>query len=73
MSRAEEIVNLCNEHGWQVVVGVEPEEPEDIRDIDKLLGSSVASFTSARPKPKVDRNALCPCGSGIKYKKCCSR
>ena len=51
MSRAKEIVNLCNEHGWQIVVGVEPEEPEDIRDIDKLLGSSVASFTRARHKP----------------------
>jgi SEC-C motif-containing protein len=22
-------------------------------------------------KPKVDRNALCPCGSNKKYKKCC--
>lgn len=22
---------------------------------------------------KIDRNALCPCGSGLKYKKCCGR
>jgi hypothetical protein len=25
------------------------------------------------PKPKVARNAPCPCGSGRKYKKCCGR
>jgi hypothetical protein len=25
------------------------------------------------PKPKVGRNAPCPCGSGRKYKKCCGR
>jgi len=24
-----------------------------------------------RPAPKVNRNDLCPCGSGKKYKKCC--
>ena len=26
-----------------------------------------------REKPKVGRNAPCPCGSGKKYKKCCGR
>lgn len=24
-----------------------------------------------RDKPKIGRNALCPCGSGKKFKKCC--
>ena len=24
-----------------------------------------------RTKPKIGRNELCPCGSGLKYKKCC--
>jgi hypothetical protein len=28
---------------------------------------------SVPPKPKVARNAPCPCGSGRKYKKCCGR
>ena len=28
---------------------------------------------SIPPKPKVARNAPCPCGSGRKYKKCCGR
>ena len=27
--------------------------------------------TYRREEPKVSRNSLCPCGSGLKYKKCC--
>jgi uncharacterized protein len=27
----------------------------------------------AQPHPRIGRNALCPCGSGRKYKKCCMR
>jgi SEC-C motif domain protein len=26
-----------------------------------------------REQPKISRNALCPCGSGRKYKKCCGQ
>jgi len=27
--------------------------------------------TYKRPEPKIGRNDYCPCGSGLKYKKCC--
>lgn len=27
--------------------------------------------TYKRPAPKIGRNEACPCGSGLKYKKCC--
>ena len=27
--------------------------------------------TYKRPEPKIGRNDYCPCGSGVKYKKCC--
>lgn len=26
-----------------------------------------------RKEPKVGRNDMCPCGSGLKYKKCCGK
>ncbi|MHC4065055.1 MAG: SEC-C metal-binding domain-containing protein [Planctomycetota bacterium] len=29
--------------------------------------------TIRREKPKVGRNAPCPCGSGKKFKQCCGR
>jgi uncharacterized protein YecA (UPF0149 family) len=38
-----------------------------------------ASQSGARPQtvrrdqPKVGRNDPCPCGSGLKYKKCCGK
>ena len=35
-------------------------------------GSDAASKT-VRGKGKVSKNALCPCGSGKKYKRCCGK
>ncbi len=40
MERAQEIVELCNEHDWQVIVGIEPDKPEDIADVNKLLNQA---------------------------------
>ena len=64
--RAMQIMEICNKNDWQVIVGIEPNEDENISDVERLLNP---------PKPlvsqKVDRNALCPCGSGKKSKKCC--
>ena len=63
--RAREILTLCSNRGWQVIIGIEA-DTEDISDVEKLLNP---------PKPavsqKVERNAPCPCGSGKKYKHCC--
>ena len=65
--RAEEIIVLCNDRGWKVTVGIEPDKPEDISDVERLLNPP----TPIRSKPKVGRNDPCPCGSGLKFKKCC--
>jgi hypothetical protein len=37
--KAQEILMLCNKHGWLAIVGVEPDKPEDISDVKKLLKS----------------------------------
>ena len=34
---------------------------------------SSSSKTVVRKSPKIGRNDPCPCGSGLKYKKCCGR
>jgi len=67
-AHAEEIVALCDAHGWQVIVGVEPDVPEDVSDVRKLLAPEQLI---AHQPPAIGRNAPCPCGSGRKYKKCC--
>jgi len=64
--RAMEIMNLCDKNGWQVIVGIEPTENEDISDVERLLNPPKSAVSQ-----KVDRNAPCPCGSGKKSKKCC--
>jgi SWIM/SEC-C metal-binding protein len=64
--RAQEIDSIFAKNGWKFILGIEPDKPEDISDLEKLLNP---------PKPvqsaKIGRNDPCPCGSGKKYKKCC--
>ena len=36
-------------------------------------GEMLAETPIVRETPKINRNALCPCGSGKKYKKCCGK
>ncbi len=69
--RGEEIVALCTDHGWQVIVGVEPDEPEDISDVEKLLRQAGKSAVKPQAAPRVSANDYCPCGSGKKFKNCC--
>ena len=65
--RARYAAQLCTEHGWHYIIGLEPDQPEDMTRLEQALN---------RPMPlhveKIGRNDLCPCGSGRKYKKCCS-
>jgi uncharacterized protein YecA (UPF0149 family) len=35
------------------------------------MHSLAGRIVAAPPKPKVGRNAPCPCGSGRKFKQCC--
>jgi len=67
--RLKEISSIFEEKGWKFIIGLEPDKPEDITDLEGLLNL---------PKPKivekkVGRNDPCPCGSGTKYKKCCGK
>ena len=46
-------------------------------EIDHLNGMRILDraqeLTIKRTTPKIGRNEKCPCGSGLKYKKCCER
>ncbi|EYE87159.1 hypothetical protein Q428_14900 [Fervidicella metallireducens AeB] len=71
--KASYILEICNQNGWQVIIGVEPNKTEDISDIEKLLGHETKNNRTVIIGEKVGRNDLCPCGSGKKYKKCCGK
>ena len=66
--RARELFELCIERGWQVIVGVEPDKPEDITDMVKLQNPDALTV---RRESLPGRNDPCFCGSGTKFKKCC--
>ena len=42
-----------------------------IPEIDALFGNTMPVQSYVRSHPKIGRNDPCPCGSGIKLKKCC--
>jgi SWIM/SEC-C metal-binding protein len=64
--RANEIASIFDQNGWHFILGIEPDKPEDISDLEKLLNP-----TKPVQSIKIGRNDPCPCGSGKKYKKCC--
>lgn len=68
--RAIELLALCNQKGWQAIVGIEPDKEENIDDI-KILEAGIKPFFAFQSTPS--RNAPCPCGSGKQYKRCCAR
>ena len=45
-ARAVEIISICNDSGWQVIAGLEPDEPEDISDVEQLLNSRTPNKAS---------------------------
>jgi SWIM/SEC-C metal-binding protein len=65
--RGREVSDRCEEAGAYFIVGIEPDRPEDISDLERFLGAPAVR----RLQPKIGRNDPCPCGSGKKYKKCC--
>ena len=74
VEKVKAIVALCEEQGWQVIVGVEEDELEDTSDVEWLLGR-VSDVAKAADKPhappRIGGNDCCPCRSGKKFKKCC--
>ena len=59
--KAENIVALCNKHGWQVIAGIEEDEPEDISDVEWLLDKLSEKASAAKPRlpPKISGNDYC--------------
>lgn len=67
--RAAELKSIFEQNGWNYKIELEPDQPEDITDLEVLLNPQKTRLT----EKKVGRNEPCPCGSGKKYKKCCGQ
>jgi SWIM/SEC-C metal-binding protein len=67
--KMKEVAAIFEENGWKFTIGLEPDKPEDIADLEILLNPT----KTRRVEKKIGRNEPCPCGSGKKYKKCCGK
>jgi len=66
-ARLKEVSRLFNDKGWKYKIGLEPDKPEDITALERLLNPAKPK----RVEMKLGRNEPCSCGSGKKYKICC--
>jgi hypothetical protein len=56
-ARAQEIVSVFNEHGWQFILGIEPDKPENISDLKRLLKSQQVPKVKKLGAQKISRKA----------------
>jgi uncharacterized protein YecA (UPF0149 family) len=76
-----EIAAICEENNWIFIGGLEPGKEEDISEVEYMLNPAAFNgkepnmnhdnFTVKKTELQIGRNDACPCGSGLKYKKCC--
>ena len=67
-SRFKEVAAAFEEKGWKYRIELDPDKSENIFDLTRLLNTLKPRIV----EKKVGRNQPCPCGSGKKYKNCCS-
>ena len=67
------IMELNNKARLWVTYGNAPNELSSSPKVDFGMRDMKQNFSIVRSTPKVGRNDLCPCGSGLKYKKCCGK
>jgi len=58
---------------FHVRMAVQPEREQVIKVTFTNKDESSVKTPKKRKEPKVGRNDLCPCGSGLKYKQCCGK
>jgi SWIM/SEC-C metal-binding protein len=66
-ARLKEVSRLFNDRGWKYKIALEPDQPEDISALERLLNPA----KPMKVEKKLGRNEPCSCGSGKKYKVCC--
>ena len=68
MQRKREIESILLENSLVANIEVNAKEKENIIELDTILNKPSPQSSL----PKLNRNDTCSCGSGKKFKKCCS-
>jgi hypothetical protein len=45
--KAKYVAEKCTEHGWHYIIGFEPDKPEDISDLEKMLNPATPAKSIA--------------------------
>ena len=65
--RQQEIALLLKENGLIGHIALDLNGVDNITDLEGILNKPKTTLFDKKP----NRNDICPCGSGKKYKKCC--
>lgn len=68
-ARLREVTATFAEHGWECRIGMDPDQAENIGDLERLLNPQKPVAVAK----KLGRNGPCSCGSGKKFKNCCGK
>ena len=66
----EEMLSVNNLETIKILAKIKVSNPNVS---DKLTKEENTSFNKNEVTSDISRNALCPCGSGKKYKRCCGK
>ena len=67
---ADRLLDLCEAHGWEAIVGVDEDAPSDLPQLERsLVRDGFTTEITSFQLPSA--NSPCPCGSGRKFKRCC--
>ncbi len=72
----QDMTNSIQEDTVRYLFGIEKEVTVEKKQVAKPIDTVPKGETSSGPiqkKDKIGRNDPCPCGSGLKYKKCCGK
>jgi len=47
MERADEVMAIAEENGWKVIVGVEPDKPENTADLEGLMQRGASRYADS--------------------------
>ncbi|MBV1879476.1 MAG: SEC-C domain-containing protein [Pseudomonadales bacterium] len=66
--RQRELELVCADNNWACEIDIDADQDENILDLEFLQNKKPTQVSEKTPS----RNDPCLCGSGKKYKKCCS-
>ena len=69
----EYVTRMCDQHGLQYIAELVPGQPPDLAELEQAIDPThQQALQPVRRSSDIGRNDPCPCGSGAKFKKCCS-